>query len=386
MTPFPEQEPMAIKRIEVALKKRDWTLFKQGIIKISSMHESGVRWSDTDGWLELMNQAESDYIPPDLWEEFSGLTKSIIESIDDETINNPLPVYEEVTEETLPVSQDKIAIFYNQDIDLIQTSAIKKHKITLNNIMYNDSKYTPEPKWFEDLSRLVNNLDKPSSDMSGFLSLISLYKNSGTIITASYDANIVKNLVKSNIEFSLPNIKQIHGTDNHWEIYPLGGLCCSYICSKCGIRSVKTEFNSKTIVGSCSKCAGATYPDIVDISSETAEVNPKIWWGAFKRLSQASVWVLINPPSYNEKPLIKDLLKEAAINTEKIYIVTPSFEVSEWWKNKLSKLLPDAEIMNNFPNVTNLVSKLKTLPVQVEQVQTEQVQTDKIEDLSIVGL
>jgi len=376
MTPYPEQEPMAIKRIEVALKKRDWELFRQGIIKISIMHETGTGWSDAEGWQNLMNQAESEYIPPDLWEEFSSLTRSIIESIDDETKAAPLPVYNEITEEISPVSQDKIAIFYNQELDLIQTSAIKKHRITLNNLMYNDSKYVPEPKWFEDLSRLINNLDKPNSDMTGFLSLVSLCKDPGAIITASYDANIVKNLVKSNIEFSIPDIKPVHGNGNYWEMYPLGGLCCSYICSNCGSRSIKTEFNSKTIVGSCSKCAGATYPDIADISSETTEVNPKIWWGAFKKLSQASVWVLINPPAYNEKPLVKDLLKEAAINAEKIYIVTPSFEVNEWWKNKLAKLLPDAEIMNNFSNVTNLISKLKSSSLQIEEIQ----------DLSAVGL
>jgi hypothetical protein len=373
MTPFPEQEPMAIKRIEVALKKRDWVLFQQGIAKIKSMHESGTVWSDAQGWQNLMNQAESDYIPPDLWEEFSSLTKSIIDSIDDEIKAAPLPVYEETADEVLPVSEDKIAIFYNQELDLVQTSAIKKHRTTLNNLMYNNSKYTPEPKWFEDLSRLVNNLDKPNNDMTGFLSLISLFKDPGSIITASYDANIVKNFVKSNIEFSIPDIKPVHSGESHWEIYPLGGLCCSYICSSCGFRSIKTEFNSKTIVGSCSKCAGATYPDIVDISSETAEVNPKMWWGAFKKLSEASVWVLINPPAYNEKPLINDLLKEAALKVEKIYIVTPSFEVNEWWKNKLSKLLPDAEVMNNFSNVTNLVNKLKSTSVQIE-------------DLSAVGL
>lgn len=369
MAPFPEQEPMAIKRIDVALKKRDWTLFKQGIIKISSMHESGTVWSDAEGWQELMNQAESDYIPPDLWEEFSRLTRSIIESIGDKEIADPLPAYEETAEDISSISQDEVVIFYNQDVDLIQASAIKKHRITLNNLMYDSSRYAPEPKWFEELSRLVNNLDKPNSDMTGFLSLISLYKNPGTIITASYDANIVKNFVKSNIEFSIPDIKQLHGTNNYWEIYPLGGLSCSYICSSCGYKAVKTEFNSKTIVGSCSKCAGPTYPDIIDINEETSEVNPKIWWKAFKKLSQATTWILVNPPSYNEKPLVRDLLKDAATNVKQVYIVTPSFEVNEWWKNKLSKLLPDAEVVSNFSSMTSLITKLKSTCIQEENVE-----------------
>jgi len=376
MAPFPEQEPMTIKRIEVALKKRDWTLFRQGIIKINSMYESGTKWSDAEAWQNLMNQAESEYIPPDLWEEFSKITKNIINSIDNSVQISLLPAFQE-DKKASNKYQGKVVIFYNKEINSDQIAAIKKHNVTLNNFIYNSSKYAPEPEWFEDLSKLINNLDKPNNDMTDLLSLISLFENPGTIVTSSYDTDIIKNFAKSYIDFYIPEIKQSYEAENYWNIYPLGGLSCSYICSACGYKFLQTEFTSKTIVGSCSKCAGTTYPYIRDVNSETAEVNPKIWIGAYKKLSESSDWILINPPAYSEKPVISDLLEESAVNVKKVYIVTPSFEVSEWWKNKLLKILPDVEIINNFSNISSLVNKLKNDSMPDEK---------EAENFSLVGL
>jgi hypothetical protein len=367
MTPFPEQEPMAIRRIEVALKKRDWILFKQGILKINSMHETGTLWSDVEGWQGLINQAESENIPPDLMEEFSLITKGIIESIDENTMiaayTESENTQENIQEDIYPsenkiASEDKVAIFFNQDIDTNQSSAIKKHKITLNNIINNFLNYAPEPKWLEELSKLLHSFDKPNNDITSLVSILSFYKQSGTIITTSCDNNIVKALLNENIDFSIPDIKQLHGSDNYWELLPLGGLCCSYICSECGSRSVKTELHTTTVVGSCSKCAGAIYPDITDICDDTAEVNPKIWWKAFKKLSDASTWILVNPPAFNEKALVKDLIKDAASDAKKVYIITQNFEISEWWSKGLSKLMPEAEIMSNFSCLSSLAGKL----------------------------
>lgn len=375
MAPYPESESMAIKRLTVALNKRNWELFDQGIKKIEEMFLTGQNWIDTVGWQELTNLAESDYIPPNLWEKFSKLATDILKSIDSRADETTLPAYKTEQNRTNGLYNNQIAIFYNQVTEPIYSASIKKHRVTLNNLMYNNTKYTPEPKWFEDLTRLINNLDKPNTELTGFLSLISMCKNPGTIVTSSYDSNIIKNFVKSNIEFFIPDIKISANQENSWEILPLGGLSCCYICTNCKHRTMKTGFTNRTIVGSCSRCSNASYPDVYDISEEKPEVNPKIWYQSFNKLCQSKIWVLINPPAYNEQPTIRELIKDAALlsKTEEIFIVSPGNEVGKWWKTVLGKMLPDAVIKSDYPGITSLLNDFENSIVKVEE--TEEIET-----------
>ena len=188
MAPYPESESMTVKRISVALKKRDWELLREGISKTQEKYNQGCAWENLAEWQELLTLGKIENMPQDLWNYFSGLINNILESCKTEVFeenSTEVPLYcEEQKEfEVQKQSFPKLAIFYNKQTEPAYASAIKKHKITLNNLIYDHVKYAPEPGWFEELSKLINNLDKPISEISALLSLINLSKKAGSIIT-----------------------------------------------------------------------------------------------------------------------------------------------------------------------------------------------------------
>ena len=307
-------------------------------------------------WQNLLLWAESGDVPPELWDKLS----EFVDKISDDAVQNrhDSGIIREYQEETADLIDKEVAIVYNQHFDKNILSKISKYRVNLNNVVHNFAKYGMEHKWMEELAELATEFDEPQPELNGFISLISLFRQNGAIITNSYSANIHKMLVKSNINVIYPGIKtETKKSEKIWEHFPLGGTINSFICTRCGYRTIKTEYYSKTLVECCNKCKSPMYPDIDSSEDNYSQILPQTWYNAYERLINSRIWVLMSPPSHNDQISMRNMILSAAKSSvvEEIYIITQQTEVYELWKSKLAKLTQKAEIKENFPNIVSLL-------------------------------
>jgi len=98
MTPFPESETMTIKRLEVALRKEDWQLLKDGAYKLHEKFHSGHKFEYLDDLRQVLYTVESNVskIPPDITDIIAATIKEIIVKFS----NDSLPQIAQETYET----------------------------------------------------------------------------------------------------------------------------------------------------------------------------------------------------------------------------------------------------------------------------------------------
>lgn len=88
MTPFPESETMTIKRLEVALRKEDWQLLKDGAYKLHEKFHSGHKFEYIDDLKQVLYTVESNAskIPPDITDILRATIKEIIVKYSDDEV------------------------------------------------------------------------------------------------------------------------------------------------------------------------------------------------------------------------------------------------------------------------------------------------------------
>ncbi len=355
---FPESETLSIKRLKVAIEKKNWELLEKGIKKARDMKDAGQRFSQLELWQNLLLWAESENIPPEPWEKLSEFVSSLSELYTSAVIENS-GIIDEFHQETAGLIDKEVTVVYNQAFDKNTLDLARKYRLNLNNIMYNPDKYVPDAGWMNELAALATVFDEPREDLKGFISLISLFKKDGTIITDSYSGNIHKMLVKADIEIVYPGTRAAENKKlgKTWKFYALGGSINSFICAGCGHRTLKTEYHSKTLVECCSKCKSPMYPDITSTNDNYLQTMPHVWYGAYENLVSSRVWVIVTPPSHNDQVMLRNLLLDAAKNScvEEVYLVTPKIEVYELWKSKFVNLVKNVQVKENFPSIASLI-------------------------------
>lgn len=60
---YAESESMALKRLKVALKRKDWQFFEYGISRTNEMINSGTKISEIQQWYELLDTAKKENAP-----------------------------------------------------------------------------------------------------------------------------------------------------------------------------------------------------------------------------------------------------------------------------------------------------------------------------------
>lgn len=79
MAPFPEDEIMTIKRLEVALRKSDFKLLKEGAYKLHEKYHSHHHFEYTDLLEEILQGIENNYVvPPDIKDILVPTIKDIL--------------------------------------------------------------------------------------------------------------------------------------------------------------------------------------------------------------------------------------------------------------------------------------------------------------------
>jgi len=354
---FPESETLSIKRLKVAIEKKNWDLLEKGLQKTIDLKRAGNKYRQVDLWQNLLLWSESEDIPPELWEKLSDFVDKLSEDVVSQSVQNS-GVIEEYHEETSNLIDKNVAIVYNQAFDKNTLYLIRKHRINLNNIIHNPANCNVNHKWMEELAELATDFDKPQDDLKGFISLVSLFRKNGSIITNSYSSNIHKMLVKADINVVYPGTRpELKKNGKNWEYYPLGGTINSFACTNCAHRSIKTEYHSKTLVECCSKCKNPMYPDITCTSDTYPQVMPHVWYNAYERLVNSKIWVIISPPSHNDQISLRNLLLDAARHSDvdEVYLITHKFEVFELWKSKLINLIRQVQVKENYPSIASLL-------------------------------
>lgn len=409
MAPYPETETMTLKRIEVAIKKRDWSLLSEGLVKIREKFDINHRWEHYEQWRELLLQAEEAKLPDELWRSFCSTISKILgndvitlpqeqaqtlplenrafsspyqqpsasaekkepqqeaqqqlslsepEKKEEIIISTSFPLKEEVAEQKSinsveKSSRESIAVFYNEDIEENDMSLISSYRNGLNLMIEKNNDYFPQKSWFENLSYLVSSLNKPNSQMIEFLQGIKDVKIKGAIISSGYSSSVVQTMLKSGINFGIPGFRESDKSENCIKYTPLGGLINSYICPSCGSKSLKTGSHFDAVVGCCKKCAGMIYPDIYDINSSLATSSPKMWYNALNSMINSKVWVMINPP-YHSKTQVEEFLSYAineAANLQRVYIIAKA-ETGSYYRYQIEEKHPSVVVKDQYPSVS----------------------------------
>ena len=86
MAPFPEDEIMTIKRLEVALKKSDFKLLKEGAYKLHEKYHSHYHFEYLDLLKIILDEVEANYaVPPDIKDILIPTIKDILSQDNEQT-------------------------------------------------------------------------------------------------------------------------------------------------------------------------------------------------------------------------------------------------------------------------------------------------------------
>lgn len=364
MAPYPETETMTMKRIEVALKKRDWELLREGINKIHEKTDLGHTWEYLDEWQDMLNQAENEGLPKDLWDDFSRVIKKLIlkvnvsiekvEAASGEIIAKPN--FQEIKK-----SKEKMVVFYDENIEDFDFEEIKKYKTNLNIILNKKANTSPSPNWMEKIATITTALNKPTNQLYEFLFAVKDLETSSSIIHAGHSSSVIKNFIDLNLDFAISGTKDSADNLKRWALYPIAGLTNLFVCSNCGKKILKTDFSFDAIVGKCTECEGVSYPDITDVSGANTEVSPDLWYKSYNELTTSKVWILINPPAKGKKSAVADMLITAAANSDvkRVYVISKSAEIGTYWKTTLSNVTLDCSIKDYYSNIAMFLTEFK---------------------------
>ena len=88
MAPFPEEEIMTIKRLEVALRKSDFKLLKEGTYKLHEKYHQHHHFQYLDLLKDILNDVQLNYaVPSDIKDILIPTIQDILSNNQEETQN-----------------------------------------------------------------------------------------------------------------------------------------------------------------------------------------------------------------------------------------------------------------------------------------------------------
>lgn len=360
-----ESESMTLKRLEVALKKKNWQLLEYGISKAFELINSGIHISHLQEWAYLGEKAKSINSSEPLINQLSEITDRIIQN------SNPIPDSEaintmgqgEITTinpiQSDVIRQAKKIISPGSSFAVVIDSLISKEEATaafnLNNTLNkqpinNDSKI--EIELLSNLAKLVKNSNRPYEELEGFDKFITSCNRAGTIITTGYNVEIIKILNKCKIDYALESLKKPE-TNDFWKLYPLAGLSSIFYCISCNTR-VFIEKSGNITLAACPNCSCMCYPLLYNIDTPGYQSHPTLWYTAYNALIEANNWLLVLQSDMSNKRFALKLIMDAynkSNNLHNIHIVSSNAKIADYWKNKLEKVSSNANIGAVYFNV-----------------------------------
>lgn len=417
MTPFPESETMTIKRLEVALRKEDWQLLKDGAYKLHEKFHSGHNFEYIDDLKQILYTVESSSskIPPDITDILKATIKEIVVKYSDDELPSFSPsvtqtqetavnnyeeelnlfypkddVQEEVqipavqenlfsepaVENTFEAAQqmpapslysggarlkDEVVLYYDDAETKIDFAEIKEYRNNLN-YLFSKNPQTTDFAILRVIAWINQNINLPIVGMDEVLSAMANIEGKVSLLTTSQSANIIKVLEANNIDFMIPFVKKAKNEENFYDLIPMLGLSNIFVCSSCNNRFLS---HCDTLSVQCPHCSSSAFPDLYAINSYNPDCNPIFWHRAFARLVKARVWVLINPPLDQDKEIVFDLLKTAyaASLPERIYVHSGDSDKREFYKRAFINIDPNCDIKAHYASQTQLCDEFMNIEV-----------------------
>ncbi len=254
-------------------------------------------------------------------------------------------------------SVKNIAVFYDDYKNDIDFSDVKDYKNNLN-FLFSKNQNGQDYNILKQISSLTQTLDTNASDVDKIISMLTTSKGKVSFITASQSQNISKIFYEKNIDFDIPFVKKAkaQNKDAAFDLIPMNGSTNIFVCSNCNMRTLKTDFNTRTLSVQCPHCEGAAFPDIYAINSYNPDCNPVFWHRAFAALVKSQIWILVNPPLDENKEIIFDFIKTAydAGRPSKIYILSKENDKKEFYRQMFKSVNENCEVKFNFSDQDKL--------------------------------
>lgn len=369
---YAESESMAIKRLKVALKRKDWQMFEYGLSRTIDLLSSGTNITEIQEWYKILDNAKAENAPEEPLKKLASIIESILTPG-----SAPSAPSDSSTKssDTIKFTQPKISapmsivkapdipfvIFLNGYINEEQTKIVEKLRYKMLQMSV-EPEIKIEPDFLSGLSTLIAELDGSNQELNGLEELLNKYPKPGIIITTGYDSEIIKILKKNEINYSIEGVKK-PSSDKHWKVYPLAGMSSIFWCPACNSKSFYHNF-SQTVIATCKKCSAPAYPDLHLINTSHTQVNPKLWYMTYKILVNSANWLLISPPDASDNKPVSQLLLEACDKAviENAFIVSNKSEIGTWWRNKLEETNSNANVAPVCFNVEILYNNYIKIP------------------------
>ena len=383
MAPFPESESMTIKRLEVAIRKKDMNLLKDGAYKLHEKFHTGHRFEFLSELEQILEYVKTSDIPLEVTEILCPTIEEILNSgniqdepqtqieLRDEDIKlqgeayenymaqqgmqieekDPEPKLSEIqdfehfqnvqpvqTFKEVPVEEDKILLFYDDNSQDINYNEIKNYRNRLN-MLFASQNNQDDYNLLKEIAVLNNLVDTKILDVDKALNMLKTLKSDVSFVTTSQSQELTKILVEKEINFDIPFVKKINNntneTRNKFDFIPMLGLSNIFVCSNCNSRSLKTDFSTKTLSVQCPNCDSAAFPDLYAINSYNPDCNPIFWQRAFRAFVQSNIWIIINPPLDENKEIIFDFIKTVSecSKPKRVYLFSKENDKREFYKN-----------------------------------------------------
>lgn len=360
-----ESESMTLKRLEVALKKKNWQLLEYGISKAFELINSGIQIIHIQEWAKLGERAKSMDSSEPLMNQLSEITDRIIQN------SNPMPDSETIK----AIERNEITSINPVQIDTIKQvkkiiSPNSSFAVVIDSIISNDDSNTVfklhnafnmpsikddnkiEIELLNNLAKLVKSSNRSYEELEGFDKFITSCGRAGTIITTGYNVEVIKILNKCKIDYALENLKKPE-TNDFWKLYPLAGLSSTFYCISCNTK-VFIEKSGNITLAACPNCSSMCYPLLYNVDTPGHQSHPALWYTAYNSLTEANNWLLILQSDMSNKRLALKLIMDAynkSNNLHNIHIVSSNTKIADYWKNKLGKVSSKATVGAVYFNV-----------------------------------
>ncbi len=308
------------------------------------------------GQPEMRNAGAQNPTAQNAMQNIQQVQSAYIQNVQQNSTQNLSP---QGQNETAPAREDggikNIAVFYDDFKNDIDFSRVKDYKNNLN-LLFSKNASGQDYNILQQISSLTQLLDTDASGIDKIISMLSTSKGKVSFVTASQSQHISRIFCEKNIDFDIPFVKKAKDKNTAFDLIPMVGATNIFVCSNCNLRTLKTDFNTRTLSVQCPHCDGAAFPDIYAVNSYNPDCNPVFWHRALAALIKSQIWILVNPPLDENKEVIFDFIKTAyETNTpSKIYILSRENDKKEFYRQMFMSINEDCEIKLNFSDQDKL--------------------------------
>ncbi len=416
MAPFPETEIMTIKRLEVALRRMDFKLLKDGAYKLHEKYHSGYKFEYLDLLKDILAQTTNNAsIPEDIRDvlcptindilsdkafspeaqnRVSNLTSMSYNSslrdggtaiVQEKTENDKIsafevfsaPRYEHDTQNsnvTVPITtpvvmneqntqnQDMqsintelktISIYYGQDNSPEKIKNILKYKDMI-------AKFDDEHYSISQILKLISEINVQSdtniSELKNILDQIKISGNKMSLITNSSSRELIDLFENEQYSYSLYDENEL----NQMTLIPVFGLSNQFLCLNCKEEYIDKNNPVKSLVIECPRCKSPMFPDFYAANKQNNQINMNYYNNALVSLANSKVWVLIHP-STEDKLFSNMLINAFKLNKsiEKVYILEKDINLRETFRREFASINENVEINVQMTALEDFINSLR---------------------------